>query len=184
MRLKRICVILVAASPAGAQPAQQEWAAFLDRPTTENYQHIADTLDSCHSTSCEPEVAPDSDSVVKLVGLVEKGQQQAIDLAFLCHRFLDGGDLEDVSRSLGKVADAHPRLFLEAVKKHGMPLPELRGIVEMMPESVIDDEAADRAAVRKRIRSLSTVKDRGLSEVRDAALAVLKPAPKKSGDPK
>jgi hypothetical protein len=75
-------------------------------------------------------------------------------------------------------------LFLEEVKKHGMPLPELRGIVEMMPESVIDDEAADRAAVRKRIRSLSTVKDPGLSEVRDEALAVLKPPPKKSGDPK
>jgi hypothetical protein len=184
MRLTLICSILVAASPAGAQPAQQEWAAFLEHPTTENYHRIAKTLDSCRSTSCESEVAPDSDSVEKLVGLVEKGQLQAIDLAFLCHRFLDGGDLEDVSRSLGKVADAQPRVFLEEVKKHRLPLPMLRGIVEMMPESVIDDEAADRAAVKARIRSLSTVTDPNLIDVRDEALAVLRPPPGTSGAPK
>jgi hypothetical protein len=89
--------------PAGAQPAQQDWAAFLDHPTTENYRRIAKILDSCGSDSCKSEVAPSSASVVKLVGLVQKGERQAIDLAFLCRRFLDGGDLEDVTRSLGMV---------------------------------------------------------------------------------
>jgi hypothetical protein len=116
--------------------------------------------------------------------LVEKGQLQAIDLAFLCHRFLDGGDLEDVSRSLGKVADAQPRVFLEEVKKHRLPLPEMRGILKMLPESVIDDDVRRRAAVKERIRSLSTVRDPSLTDIRDEALAVLRPPPGSSGDPK
>jgi hypothetical protein len=175
MRLTLICLILVAPLSAGAHPAHQAWAAFLDHPTTENYRRIAKTLDSCRSVSCEPEVAPDSDSVVKLVGLVEKGQRQAIDLAFLCRRFLDGGDLEDVSRSLGMVADAHPRVFLEEVKEHRLPLRQLRKILRMMPESVIDDDVKRRAAVRERLRSLSTVKDPNLSDIRHAAAEVLRP---------
>jgi hypothetical protein len=45
----------------------------------------------------------------------------------------------------------------------------------MMPESVIDNDVKRRAAIRRRFRSLSAVKDPNLSDVRDQALAVLRP---------
>jgi len=173
MRLLIMFLAVDSLAAGGPRPPREEWADFLARPTFENYRRIAKTVEGCRSSSCESEARPDSSAVTKLIELVKKGSRHAIELAFLCLTIVDGGDLEDVIHSLGEVADSSPQIFLEEVKKRGLPLRQMRKIVGMMPESVIDDDAKRRDAVRKRIRSLSTVSDQELIDVKHQAIAVL-----------
>jgi hypothetical protein len=86
---------------------------------------------------------------------------------------LDGGDLEDITRSLGELADSKPHLFLAEVKRRSMPTRELRAIVRMLPEAVVDDAGARRAAVSARVKSLSSVADDNLRNVRDTSISLL-----------
>jgi hypothetical protein len=109
-----------------------------------------------------------------LIGLVGKGNEQAIDAAFHSYRLLDGGNLEDVARALGGVADRMPRTFLRGVKKHGLSARQMEGIVNMMPAHVIDDDEARARAIRARVQSLSSIKDGELTSERGKALAALR----------
>jgi hypothetical protein len=66
-------------------------------------------------------------------------------------------------------------LFLEEAAKRQLAPGQLRATLQMMPESTIDDVDKREAAVAKRIRALSSVKDMKLRKVRDDAVAVLRP---------
>ena len=55
---------------------------------------------------------------------------------------LDGGRPEDVTRSLGLVADTQPRRFLLEAKRSAQTERQLRAIVRMLPQNVVDDDAA------------------------------------------
>jgi hypothetical protein len=190
--LRRIaaCLLLGIALPACAQSARQEWAAFLETPTAETYRPLSSMLEACRAGPCERELKPDSASVRRLVGLMREGLLWPIRLAFSARRFVDGGDLEDVSRGLGAVADRQPVVFLQEVQLHQLSSAQLRSIVQMMPEDVVDDFAKRRSAMAERIRSLSTVSDAGLAQARNQAIAILQvhlervPLDSKGPDPK
>lgn len=169
-----ICIALLSPAPSGSSVGNDTWAAFLAQPSDAGHRAVTAMVKNCRVAACERDVAPDSSAVAKLVEWIGKGQKQAIDLAFLCRRLLDGGDLEDVSRGLGMVADSHPRLFLEGIKRHRLAPQEWRGILLMMPASTIDDEVGRRHALKERIRSLSTVSDPDLRDARNEALSVLR----------
>jgi hypothetical protein len=167
-------IALAAGLAAAASPAGAEWADFLRNPTQRNYERVFRMVDACRSPTCEAEVRPDSQQVRALVSRMTQGDRRAVQLAFQCRRMLDGGDLEDVTRSLGSLADTRPRRFLLEAKRSALTDRQLRAIVRMLPQTVIDDDAARRAASTARIQSLLTVKDRDLREVRDAAVAFLR----------
>jgi len=87
---------------------------------------------------------------------------------------LDGGNLEDLSRSLGTLADTDPKVFLHQTAKSRLTQRQLRIVLGMMPENTFDDVGKRRAAVQRRIESLLTVKDSNLGEARDEAVAYLR----------
>ena len=129
-------------------------------------------LNSCRSTGCEREVRPDSDDVVRLAALVEKGQRRAIDAAFASTRVLDGGDPEDIHRSLGVVADTSPRCFLEQVRKHRYSTVQITRSLVMTSLDLVDNLSGKLAALRSRLHSIAGVRDRHLERVRaDAVLS-------------
>jgi hypothetical protein len=159
----------------GGEPvAGKEWPAFLEHRTRESFDRLQKLLRECESGSCGSVAKPDSSSVVRLVGWVKRGDARAIHVAFMSLRYLDGGDLEDVMRSLGGVADTSPGLFLREVYELELDPRVLRGIVVKLPEAVFDDKVARRNAIQGRIQSLSTVTDPDLRSIRDQTISDLR----------
>lgn len=158
---------------AEAKSTQDEWAAFLKNPNLENYQPLAKTIADCHTADCAQAVKPQSAAVIKLVALVEQRNLHAIELAFLSRAFCDGGDLEEISRSLGAVADTDPEIFLGQISKQHLSSQQLKSIVKMMPKDTGDDLTKRPFATQRRIRSLAKVKDRNLVALRDKAIDML-----------
>lgn len=158
---------------AGAKSTQDEWATFLKNPNLENYQPLAKNIAGCRVADCAQKVKPQAAAVIKLVALVEQRNLHAIDLAFLSRAFFDGGDLEEISRSLGAVADTDPEFFLRQIGKHHLSSQQLESIVKMMPKDTVDDLTKRPFAIQRRIRSLAKVKDQNLVALRDKAIAML-----------
>jgi len=167
-------VALAASLALLSSPAGIEWANFLRDPTQRNYERVFRMVDACRSPECEAEARPDSQQVRALVSRVSHDDVRAVQLAFQCRRMLDGGDLEDVTRSLGSLADTRPRRFLREAKRSAQTDRQLRAIVRMLPQRVVDDDAARHSAAAARIQSLLTVKDRDLRDLRDVAVAFLR----------
>jgi hypothetical protein len=166
--------IAAASAPSRAVPESSAWQEFLENPNAVTYERLAGSVRDCRDSVCREGLTPDSPTVVRLVALVNRGQPQAIDAAFLGRGLLDGGDLEDVDRSLGEVADRSPRVFLEGARRHRLQPRQLSGIVKMLPSHVIDDDAARVRATEKRIAALSSVDDLALRAERDEALRALR----------
>jgi hypothetical protein len=158
---------------AETKSTQDQWATFLKNPNLENYQPLAKNIAGCRMADCAQEVKPQSAAVIKLVALVEQRNLHAIELAFLSRAFLDGGDLEEISRSLGAVADTDPEIFLGQINKHHLTSQQLKSIVKMMPKDTGDDQTKRPLVTQRRIRSLAKVKDQNLVALRDKAIGML-----------
>jgi hypothetical protein len=167
-----ICAVLPDRSRAAAD--EGPWPGFLRNPTAATYRRVVEAVDACRTSACERSVTPDSSSVMALIRMVDANQPQAIDAAFLVYRLLDGGDLEDVARSLGKLADRNPDLFLRMVKTHHLKPAQLRGIAHALPDDVVDDDDQRERAIGNRIRALSSVVDPALAAERELALAAVR----------
>lgn len=169
-----LSVALASAVALASSAGRAEWAVYFSDPTQRNYDRVFRMVNACHSLACEADVRPDSRQARELASRVTDGDQRAVQLAFHCRRTLDGGDLEDLTRSLGVVADTQPRLFLLEAKRSAQTDRQLRAIVRMLPQNVVDDDAARRTATAARIQSLMSVKDRDLRKTRDTAVAFLR----------
>jgi hypothetical protein len=97
--------------------------AFLDHPTRKAHGALVAAIERCHGVECAREVAPDTDLVRRLRDHVTHGQPLAVNIALRSLRLLDGGDLEDVARSLASVADSHPALFLAQIRQEPSAIP-------------------------------------------------------------
>lgn len=173
-RLKLSCLLLLPLIPLLARgEMQDEWVQFLTHPRGDRYQVLSQRLRDCNDTGCAHQVKPNSQDVVRLLRLVQRGDPNAVELAFLSLRFLDGGDLEDVFRSLGSLTETHPRLFLKEVSQHRVTQAKYESLLTMLPLSTVDNEAKKRRLIERRIRSLAAVKDKPLAVARDEAIAIL-----------
>ena len=175
--VRMACAVMwmsVLGAPSGAEANGGEWATFLRAPTAKSRERLEAALSSCGSGGGPCAASPKSSEVKDLVQLVGRGDTEAVRVAFMARRVVDGGDLEDLTRSLGTVADVRPRLFLMEVKRHNVPSGILRRIVCSMPEDALDDYAARRAAVAARIEALSRVTQEDLTAVKDLSIVALR----------
>jgi hypothetical protein len=166
--------LIAAAHPASAQLPRRAWKNFLEAPTAESYARVADAIRGCRDERCASEVAPDSAEVLRLAKLAKNGVRLAIRLALQSRKFLGGGGLEDLFAGLGGAADSCPKILLEEIELQRLTVPEVEAIVEMLPSEVVDDLALRRAAIERRMRSLSKVDEAALRVVRDQAVAALR----------
>lgn len=172
-----LAAALTAGAPAPAGPARGAWAAFVDAPTRGRYERVVEAVGACADASCARSVAPDADTVARLVKLVGVGVPLAADAAMDAYPLLSGRELEEVARALGTYSDAHPWRFLRTAQEHHLPPAALQRIVRTLPAGVGEDEAARQAALDRRIQALSGVDEPGVATVRAAALEALRPAP-------
>jgi len=143
-----------------ARPTSELWAACL-----------AQSCAACECLSTQGNTGGHaSPYVASLTSALEKGRECQADLAVSLLPTLSGGDLEDVTRALGEMADHWPENFLRVVKRQHLDQRRIQRIVRMLPLSVVDDDAGRLRAVRERASALSRVDDASLLEVRDIAV--------------
>lgn len=152
-----------------------KWESFLQSPLDSNYKLLMSDIDRCKNIRCKEIITPDYEETARLVKLVEDGNKNSINLAFLIQPImLPGHLLEEVTRVLGSVADVDPWLFINLASYYQVSDDELESMINMMPEYVIDDLPERKRAIQRRIDSLLSVQDPKLINTRDKAVSFLK----------
>jgi len=156
--------------------AGHKWMDFLRNPTGTTSEALIQRLNACNKTDKCMEAKPDSEEVYKLIALIKSGNPYAVDVAFFSLNLdlFDGGELGDVVRSLGQLAEINPKLLLRSLKRHGIIGYPFENIMIILPLEAVDDSNAKIRTVQKRIDSISTVNDPSLINERDQAILVLK----------
>jgi hypothetical protein len=98
---------------------------------------------------------------------------EKVSLAFDAVRVLDGGDAEDMMRSLSNLATENPRLLLEMLRTKSWQEGRIRTLLRMLPLETVDRPAAKIHLVRERIRAIHEIREKRLDKVRDLALNIL-----------
>lgn len=163
-----------------AEACDTEWSQFLATPTKTSHDKLIDWLVQCHRRECQKLIRPTSSEVTKLVGLIDARDSLAIDIGFSALPSLDGGDLEDVVRSLAGFIEVDPDQFLTAAKKNDLSVYLLRKMLLMLPLDTVDDVEARASILQKRIDGLESVDQAALLPIRDKALQILKSKVSKS----
>ncbi len=169
-----VVLALSGVTPLLASAETSRWGAYLRSPNPETYRLLADELRSCHDAECSKEVRPSSSDVAQLLRIVDRGDRWATDIAFLSIHLLDGGDLEDVMRSVSSLSEHHPSLLLQMIEEHQLSDAQIERLLRMLPLHSVDDQGEKRRIVERRIKSLSTVSDPKLTRVRNLSIASLK----------
>ena len=167
MQLWILAIILLGFPSASWAKSPPELAIFLDKPSVATYEVFREQLDVC---DCREKYQISSGDVVRLVALVMKQDRQAIDIAFMVRQNLGGGDLEDIDKTLGHIADVRPTRFLYEVKKWRMETNGIHDIVSALPDDVVDDKERRIQLIQSRIASLSRVDKPELISIRVEAV--------------
>jgi hypothetical protein len=168
-----LLAVVVAFSSASAL-SSTIWEDFLRRPDAMSAAQLTGALRTQISHRCDPIVVPSSEQVSALTKLVVKGGDAALILtAFLATRCLDGGNFEDVYRSLGRRLANLPDDVFRALEQEEVSEEELTYLTTMLPLELVDDPAAQLSEVDRRIVSIARVNDRTANRLRERALALL-----------
>ncbi len=124
--------------------------------------------------SVAPVPKPSQEKWAELLRHVSMGHEQAIKEGLTMRRGLDGGDLEDMDRALGRSASAAPRALLENAKASCLPLGQLQRIVAMLPLDTVDRPDERRRILEDRVRRMLVIVEPSLTELRDAAVVALR----------
>jgi len=170
---RHILILLLLLQPITVAAGESEWILFLKNPTTDSYNPLIARIEKCKKEDCKCDVKPDSAAVIKLIELIKIQNAFAVDIAFSSLKILDGGDLEDVIRSLGLLTESSPKLLLDYSIKHNIPDYKLEDLLTMLPLETVDDNRAKIETVQKRIKSLSKVNSPPLVEIRGKAIIIL-----------
>ncbi len=172
-------LLLTIATFASASPAQEQWKAFLAKPSARTYAPLSKTIQACVATKCQDAgvsgLEDDFANFSALLNLVERGNHYAMELAFQSRPLYEnaGEPSEDLEQSLGLSATLEPTFFLELVQKYDFPVGAFEGLVcQTSPES-IDRDDIRREELKRRIQSFSKVKDPRLSQLRDQAISLI-----------
>jgi hypothetical protein len=155
-----------------------EWSKFLNNPSKATYEMLLQNLRACNNAARCKELEPSSEAVTRLERLVKARNPYAVDIAVLSRRLrlLDGGNLEDIIRALGQLAESDPKLLLTCLKKYQISGRPFERTFIMLPLETVDHIDARIDTLQRRIDSLSVVDDPSLIQERDQAILVIKRA--------
>lgn len=169
------CLLALAFSTA-AEACEKEWVEFLMTPTTATHEKLINRLTQCQIHECQTLTRPSSADVAELIRLVDARNPMAIDVGFSVLLSLNGGDLEDVLRSLGRIVEVDPIRFLTLAEKKKLSAFLLRKVLLMLPLDTVDDMEARASILHRRMVSLESVHQAELLPIRDKALHILNAA--------
>jgi hypothetical protein len=152
------------------------WKEFVRNPTQANYQRLAGKIAKFSPGSCSIEIDPSLEVTDRLVALIYHGNVWAINIALISLPFIqcDAAGLEDIDRSLASIADTNPREFLELVTQYHISDLDIRNMIGMQDENLIDDLQGQYNADKRRIRALSSVEDKAFTKAKAVAISSIK----------
>jgi len=158
---------------------QEQWKAFLTKPSASTYEPLSRTIRMCVSTKChEAGVAGTEDNFAnfyKLLELAEYGNHYAMEIAFQIRPLYENAAVpsEDINNSLGLSTTRESRFFLELIRKYDIPVETLETLAVQTSRESIDNIRAQRNELRSRIESLLKVTDPGLLQLRDKTISLI-----------
>jgi hypothetical protein len=164
---------------AAESSVQEQWNAFLTKPSASTYEPLSKMVQSCAATKChDDEVAGSANdfaNLYKLLKLVEGGNHYAMEVAFQIRPLYENAAApsEDIQNSIGLSVNLEPAFFLELIQKYRTPNDLLKTLVVQTSRHAIDSIHAHREEWSGRIQSLSKVSDTRLLTLRDKAISLL-----------
>jgi hypothetical protein len=131
-------------------------------------------VDRCH----DADVAGSENNFTnfyKLLGLTERGNHYAMDIAFQIHPLYENAAApsEDIENSLGLSATVEPTFFLELIRRSEIPTGLFERLVVQTSRGSVDNLRMKREELRRRIQSFSKVRDERLIPLRDKAISLI-----------
>ena len=176
LSLLLLLLLLPITASASGPSAQEQWKAFLAKPSAGTYERLSKTIHRCVAAKCQDTgVAGGEDNFTDfyaMLDLVERGNHYAMEIAFEIRPLYGNSTApsEDLDRSLGLSSTMEPTLFLELFQKYNVPL-EL--LVSQTSTGSIDNIRAQREELKRRIQSFSRVNDPRLLQLRDKAISMI-----------
>jgi hypothetical protein len=173
-----LTMLLPGAVLAADSIAQEQWKAFLSKPSAATYAPLSGTIRRCVAGRCrDSDVAGSEDNFANLaglLGLVKHGSHYGMEIAFEIRPLYENAasESEAIENSLGLSATVEPQFFLELIRKYKVPAAVFERLVDQTSVESIDRLLVQRDELRSRIRALSTVRDPGLSQLRDQAISL------------
>jgi hypothetical protein len=164
---------------AAESSVQEQWNAFLTKPSASTYEPLSKMVHWCAATKCHDDAvagsANDFANLYKLLKLVEGGDHYAMEIAFQIRPLYENAAApsEDIQNSIGLSATLEPAFFLELIQKYRIPNDLLKTLVVQTSRDAIDSIHAHREEWRGCIHSLSKISDTRLLTLRDKAISLI-----------
>ncbi len=123
-------------------------------------------------------VIPTEEQDFQLFELISKGNEVAFRAGLLLatSKCLDGGELEDLYRSLGLFFETQPRVFLQTVKDKSITDSNLKSMLVMLPLETTDKIDLKMFMIKNRISILENISDGLLKGIKEKGLSFLSKA--------
>lgn len=160
---------------------RRSWEDYQRYPSGENAMKVAYLLPDKHITGRDIQPGDKTiDFIFSASACLEYqifvSNKCAVILAYRLFSISDGAYTEDLLANLSSLVRINPRLFLEELKAHRKleAVQRLGLIVDMFPPNYFEYPTAEELERQLRIKALESVKDKGLVQIRDECIAVLK----------
>lgn len=131
----------------GNEISNDSWSTFLSRPTRAAESSLLIRLRQ--SRDCRY-IRPDGAKLTQLVGTLAGGESLAIRPTGAILSCIDGGELEDAYRALGKYISTSPEELLRAIRSVELSSLQVGYMATMLPLSFSDNVDAQIAELERR----------------------------------
>lgn len=178
--IKTILIILTSLTAWG-QPTkwadfEKAWNNYLSNSTHENSVKAYNLLPDKVMGDDYPEGGQTGrifSNIEQLDKLVQRGDKDALRLAFKLFTIADGEYAEGLQIEIGKLININPSLFLQELKNHRHLIVSLDGLVGNLGQDYVDELELEKIEIEKRIKSLKLITDKDLIIIRDECLTEL-----------
>ena len=169
---KLIIITLISLSTALSAFAETRWETYLENPTPKN----AASVEAIEYTPGKiPENygywAPD---LIILQNQILGGDIEAFRLAYRLREKAQGGLLEELTILLSRAIRPRPEFFLKEMSVLQPKREALKDVLLMPGEEYVDRLTAKKYETKMRLKALTSVNDKKLTDMRNKCLEILK----------
>ena len=119
--------------------------------------------------------------ILKRMGVLEsqifRSKPNSVTLAFRLYTIADGEFAESLDATLGKLICRNPRLFLQQLKANRHLVARLDSLLMNYGPDFAEDDQAQAAEYRHRLKCIRKVRDRELQDIRDECVEFMEENP-------
>ncbi len=158
-----------------AQPST--WESFVSSPSPETEQRliddIGDNLSGCDWGKPVNQRAIPDRFRQDLFRLISEGNAPALRVGFQVDKCLDGGDLEDLNRSIGLFFDKKPDDFVKESTQANIAPQRFAKWISSLPLTLIDDPTSQLELINERVNKVESLVASIEPQMSKAALMLL-----------